>query len=59
VQLARCLLKGLSLQESTEIIQLTKYLSLFLTYLTRLKGVTPDFPLIFNEVTDLPPKISI
>ena len=52
-------LKGLSLQEPTEIIQLTKYLSLFLTYLTRLKGVTPDFPLIFNEVTDLPPKISI
>jgi len=32
---------------------------LFLTYLISPKGVTPDFPLIFNEVTDLPPKISI
>ena len=43
-QLARCLLKGLSLQEPTEIIQLTNHPPLFLTYLTFLKGVSPTFP---------------
>ena len=42
-QLARCLLKGLSLQEPTEIIQLIKYL-LALFNLSRLpKGCVPLF----------------
>ena len=45
VQRAACALhfEG-SPQESTEIVHLIKYRTLFLTYLTFPKGVTPDFP---------------
>ena len=42
-QLARCLLKGLSLQEPTEIIQLTKYLPTLLNLSHSLEGCDPRF----------------
>jgi hypothetical protein len=43
-QLARCLLKGLSLQEPTEIIQLIKYLPALFNLSRFPKGCVPLFP---------------
>lgn len=43
-QLARCLLKGLSPQEPTEIIQLIKYLPALFNLSRFPKDVSPYFP---------------
>ena len=50
-QPARCILKGLSLQEPTEIVHLIKYRTLFLTYHIFLKGVSPDSPRFSNHIS--------